>query len=194
MDLFELELSYVFKCSILHNKLLSMDWIIGDQMKNRALNLFISYSHEDEEMFNNLKKHLIMLKRNNVINELSDVMLTVGDAVDEELNKMIERSDLILFLISIDFLNSKYCYDNELQQALERLDNDQVRIIPVVIKKCKWQDSVLGKYLSATKNGVPVSKYRDENDAWCEVIESIEEAYKKFHAVNKTNSKKKRHI
>ena len=150
-------------------------------MERRTLKLFTSYSHQDERHFKNFKKHLITLKRNKIIDDFDDYKLTAGDLVDNELYDMIEKSDLIVFLISIDFINSEYCFNQELKQALDRLDNDEIRIIPIVVEKCKWQNTILGKYLSATKNGEPVSKYDDENDAWCEVIESIEKSFQKYH-------------
>ncbi len=147
---------------------------------NKPLNLFISYSHIDEFFFDELKKHLITLKRNGVINEWHDRKLVSGDELDNEIKKHLGNSDIVVFLISVDFLNSWYCYEVELQQTLERLHNNEVRVVPIVVRPCKWTDSKLGKYVAATKDGKAVAKYDNQDEAWVEVVDSIEDSCKKY--------------
>lgn len=159
-------------------------------MTDKPLNLFISYSHTDEEYFEEFKKHLITLKRRNIIQDYDDLKLMPGDSVDDEIMKMLEKADIIAFLISVDFINSEYCYEIELKHALSRLENEEIKILPIVIRQCNWQDSIFKAYLSATKNGKPVSKYTDHDEAWCEVVDNIKRL---CTAVNelKQQSKKK---
>lgn len=160
-------------------------------MTDKALNLFISYSHIDEQYFEEFKKHLITLKRNNVIQDYDDLKIMTGDVVDNEIMKMLEKADIIAFLISIDFLNSTYCYEIELKYALSKLKNGEIKILPIVIRQCKWQDSIFKEYLSATKNGNPVSKYDDHDDAWCEVVDNIKRLCIKINELKECDKKKK---
>lgn len=159
-------------------------------MTDKALNLFISYSHKDEEYFKEFKNHLITLKRNNIIHDYDDLKLIPGDAVDDEIMKMLEKADIIAFLISIDFLTSEYCYEIELKHALSRLENGEIRILPIIIRQCKWQDSIFKTYLSATKNGNPVSKYTDHDEAWCEVVDNIKRLCTKINDLKEHGKKK----
>lgn len=147
---------------------------------SRPLNMFISYCHKDESYLDELKKHLVTLKRKGIFHEWSDRELVAGDHLDSEIEAQLQNSDLVAFLISIDFLNSWYCFEMELKNALQRLDNGEVRIIPIIVRSCKWNDTVLGNYLAATKDGKPIAKYEDSDDAWVEVVNSIEKAADKY--------------
>jgi GTPase SAR1 family protein len=146
----------------------------------KPLRLFISYSHEDESHLQNFVKHLITLKRNGVIKEWYDKKLVSGDKLDSEIQKNLLDSDIVAFIVSVDFLNSLYCYEVELKQTLNRLPNSDIRVVPIIVRKCDWTQSELGNYLAATKDGKPVTKYDDVDEAWAEVVESIEKACKKL--------------
>ena len=88
-------------------------------MNKRSLKLFFSYAHEDENYRDELVKHLSMLKKLGVIEEWYDRKLIAGDSLDSEIIAKLESSHIILFLVSSDFLSSKYCYEEELKKALE---------------------------------------------------------------------------
>jgi TIR domain len=72
--------------------------------------LFFSYSHKDEALRDRLETHLAMLKRQGVISTWHDRRLIAGDNVDEGISRELERADIILLLVSPDFLASEYCY------------------------------------------------------------------------------------
>lgn len=82
---------------------------------SEALRLFISYSHIDQPLKNELVKHLQPLKRLNLIETWHDGVLKPGDEWEQEISDQLEDADIILLLVSIDFINSKFCYDIEHQ-------------------------------------------------------------------------------
>lgn len=147
----------------------------------KPLRMFISYSHSDESYVNEFKKHLISLKRKQVIEEWHDRELTTGDKFDKEIERKLLDADLVAFMVSVDFLSSWYCYEVELKNTLSRIDNNNIRIIPIIIRNCKWKDTELANFLAATKDGTPINKYTDRDDAWTEVIDSIERAATKYN-------------
>jgi hypothetical protein len=77
---------------------------------NEPLRMFISYSHADKNYLEHFIKHLVSLKRNGIIKEWTDKELIAGDRLDEEIRSNLINSDIVAFLISIDFLNSYYCH------------------------------------------------------------------------------------
>lgn len=147
-------------------------------LHNRLPKLFISYSHEDEGYFNDLRKHLKPIERNGTIESWHDRKLLAGDELDEEIRRHLEEADIVVFLISKDFLASFYCYEIELLEILRRREREHVRIIPVVLKQCLWTVTPLKDFLAATKDGKPISHYSDPDTAWVEVVENIREAAK----------------
>src|SRR5207249_4574257 len=78
---------------------------------SKALTLFISYSHTDETLKNELLKHLEPLKRLKLVETWHDQKLKAGDDIGHEISSNLEKSDIALFLVSVDFINSSYCYD-----------------------------------------------------------------------------------
>ena len=142
--------------------------------------MFISYSHKDEDFLAEFKTHLATLRRNGLVKDWSDTELTTGDLLNSEIKEHLSNADLVAFLVSADFLNSFYCFEVELTATLNRLEHSDIRIIPIIVRPCRWKDSALKDYLAATKDGQEISKYENRDDAWLEVVNSVEGAAKKY--------------
>lgn len=141
--------------------------------KKKALKAFISYSHVDEALKNSLLAHLKPLERLGQIESWSDRSIKPGESIDEEIKKQLESADLILLLVSVDFINSKYCYEVELEKALERHAAKELRIVPVILRSCLWQLSPFGKLLALPKDAKAVKSWPDQDDALTNIASSI---------------------
>ncbi|WP_445628750.1 toll/interleukin-1 receptor domain-containing protein [Nostoc sp. DSM 114167] len=82
--------------------------------------IFFSYSHRDETLRDELEIHLAMLKKQGFIETWHDRRITAGEEFDKAISKNLEEADIILLLVSSDFLASNYCYDIEMQRAMEK--------------------------------------------------------------------------
>ncbi len=145
-----------------------------------ALNAFIAYSHADEIVKNALSKHLKPLTRLKLIEEWHDRKIKPGDEWDKIIIKKLEDSDIILLLVSIDFLNSEYCYDNELERAMERHEAGTARVIPVILRPCSWNHAPFAKLQVLPEGGKAVSKWDDQDEALSHIAESIMQAAKEL--------------
>ena len=87
--------------------------------KAKTLNVFVSYSHADEEIKKQLEKHLHPLERLNLITKWSDRQFKPGQEWDREISGKLKDADIVIILVSVDFLNSQYCYDIEMDEALD---------------------------------------------------------------------------
>ena len=105
---------------------------------------FLSYSNQDEDLRNELEKHLAALRRDGVIDIWQDRRIGPGDEFDREISNQLESADIVLLLVSSDFLHSDYCYDIEMKRALERQTEGSARVIPVILRPCDWQKTLLG--------------------------------------------------
>ena len=144
------------------------------------LKAFISYSHQDKEYMKEFKKHLNSLTRKSTIVAWHDKKLVAGDELDAEIKKHLLESDLVIFLVSVDFLTSFNCYEVELKTSLDRAKNGACRIISVIVRPCGWKDTPLKDYVIATEDAKSISEYGDKDAAWQEVVESIEKCVNKF--------------
>ena len=92
---------------------------------------------------------------------------------DEEIKQHLKEDDIIVLLISADFINSDYCYEKEMKTAFERMEKKEAVVVPVIVRPCYWKTTPLGDIQALPKDGKPISKYQDEDDAYVEIVESI---------------------
>ncbi|MFV0801540.1 toll/interleukin-1 receptor domain-containing protein [Brucella sp. MAB-22] len=141
--------------------------------------VFFSYSHVDEALRDELEKHLAVLKRQGVIDTWHDRRIGAGQEIDQSINDRINTDDIILLLISSDFLASDYCYDREMTRALERHNAGEAVVIPVILRPCDWHTSPFGKLNATPPDGKPITKWPNRDDAFLEVTKAIREVLTK---------------
>ncbi len=139
--------------------------------------LFFSYSHKDEALRDRLETHLVMLKREGLIETWHDRRLVAGDEFDHEISAELDGADVILLLVSPDFLASTYCYDREMQRAMERHEKSEAIVIPVILRPSDWKRSTpFRKLLATPTDGKPVTKFADLDDAFLDITTAIRDA------------------
>ena len=144
--------------------------------KSQPLRLFYVYSHKDEVLRNELETRLKILHRQGVIAQWQDRRITAGEKWTDQIDRNIEQADIILLLMSPDFLASDYCYDKELQRALERHDAGEVRVIPIVVREVNWLLSPFSTLQALPKDARAITTWADPDLAWRSVEEGIERA------------------
>jgi hypothetical protein len=169
-----------------------------------ALRVFISYQRADVEYMNTLKRWLKPLESQGRIRFWTDDQLRAGEQWSQEIGVQLAASRIILVLISIDFLNSNYCWNIELKHALEKYrDERDVFVIPIVVRECNWQDMRLPIQLGQagtfqaweadaglsniqampkTPEGrlVPVRRWADPDEAWKAVADELKKVVAKL--------------
>ena len=138
--------------------------------------VFFSYAHADESLRDRLDRHLTMLKRQGVIDVWHDRRLLPGEPIDAAIASELERADLILLLVSPDFLASDYCYEREMRRALERHAAGEAQVLPVILRPCDWHEAPFGHLLATPTDGKPITKFTDLDDAFLEVTKAIRAA------------------
>ena len=133
------------------------------------LKLFLMYAQEDEGLRKELEKYLIPLKRNQLIEETwYEGKITAGSQRDQEIVQHLDQANIIILLVTEDFLSSDQIYDQQLQYALQRHINDEASIIPIIMKNCMWEESSfadLKTILPSTHSHPPVSSFKDRDQA-----------------------------
>ena len=144
----------------------------SDPVSKKA-RLFISYSHADEAIKDELIKHISPLKRLNLISEWHDRKISAGDQWREEISNKIEESEIIVLIVSIDFINSQYCYDIEMERALERQSLSECVVIPVIARSCMWQSAPFAELQALPTNGKAITSWGDRDEALTIVADGI---------------------
>jgi len=146
--------------------------------KNK-FNLFISYSHEDEQQKNNFIKHITPLKDKGLIDEWHDTKILPGEKFMEEIDANLANAEIICLLVSADYLQSGPC-KAEKNEALKMRRANNTLVVPIILKECGWKDyDQLSQLLALPKDGKPVSSFNDKDKAWNSVYEKLRDLLKK---------------
>lgn len=135
--------------------------------------IFISYSHKDEQYREEFEKHLVMLKRNGLIQTWNDRKILPGQNWGKEISKELEAADIIILLVSSDFLASDYCFDIEVQQAMKQHELGQSTVVPIILRPCDWHDAPFGIIQGLPKDAKPIKEYSDIDGAFLEVVKGL---------------------
>lgn len=141
--------------------------------KKKEIKLFFSYSHKDEELRDELEKHLSMLKRQGVISTWHDRRIDAGSTLDKEIDDNLKDSNIILLLISVDFLASDYCYDIEMKEALKMHENKQAVVVPVILRSCDWTSAPFSKLMALPTDAKSITTWVDKDSAFVNVAKGI---------------------
>jgi len=137
------------------------------------LQVFISYSHRDEAFKDDLVVHLATLKRQGKIWAWQDRDIEAGTEWDASIKQELEAAAIILLLITPHFLASDYCYDSEMQRAIQRHEEGSVRVIPIIVKPCDWAGTPFSKLQFLPRDAKPISIWDDQDEAFLNVVKGI---------------------
>jgi hypothetical protein len=140
------------------------------------IRVFISYAHADESLRQEFDKHLTSLKHQGIIETWHDRRITAGQEWAAAIDENLRTSDLILLLVSADFISSPYCYETEMQEAIRLHAAGKAIVIPVILRPCEWHGLPFGKLQAATRDGRPITKYPTLDDGFLEVMQAIKGA------------------
>jgi replicative DNA helicase len=135
--------------------------------------IFYSYSHKDEDHKTSLETHLSILKRQGLMLDWHDRKIIPGETWEFEIDKFMNDADIIILLISPDFIASDYCYGKELEQAFERYKLGKSYVVPIIIRPVDWMIEPLGKIKALPKDGKPVTTWSNHDEAWLDITKGI---------------------
>jgi hypothetical protein len=141
-----------------------------------VVKLMYSYSHKDEALRGELERHLAILKRSGVIQSWYDRNIEAGTDWSKEIDDQINQADVILLLISADFLASDYCHEIEMKRALERDRAGEARVIPVILRAVDWAGAQFARLHTLPTDGRPVTSWSNTDEAFTDIARGIRRA------------------
>ena len=138
--------------------------------------IFCSYAHADEELRNELFKHVEVLRRSGILTAWHDGQITAGSDWRAEIETHLRTADIILLLVSVDLLNSAFVSSVELPEALRRHTSGEALLIPVVLRPITWEWSGLSALQALPEGLRPVVQWTPRDLAWVSVCEGLVKA------------------
>jgi len=157
-------------------------------MISNPVEIFFSYSHKDEAFREQLETNLSMLKRQGLINPWTDRMITAGEEWKGQIDDNLKLANIVLLLVTANFLASDYCYDIEMTRAMAMHDAGEVCVIPVILTPVEgWEHSPFSKLQVLPRDGKPVTQWSDRDEAFVNVAQGIRKAIERI--LNQNNKK-----
>jgi hypothetical protein len=143
------------------------------------LKVFVSYSHKDEEFKDDLMTMLAGLQRQGLIDAWQDRRIEEGDEWRQAIQDAMSSCDLAVLLVSQHFIASRFIQDEELPRFLQRRRKQGLRVVPIIVRPCKWQSEPALKDLQAlprdNKAVITFAKDTGERDqVWADIATAIE--------------------
>lgn len=135
--------------------------------------IFCSYSHQDEKYRTELETHLALLARQGAVHVWHDRLIQPGADWAREIDDNINLANVVLLLVSADFLASQYCYGIEMNRALARAAASETRVVPILVRKCDLQGAPFGHLQWLPTGAKPVKNWTDRDSAWTDVAKGV---------------------
>jgi hypothetical protein len=164
-------MNYLIISAAFHSKWFEVE--NSQEQISMPVKIFFCYAHEDETLLNQLKTHLKPLQWKGLIDTWYDRDISPGTEWKQEINKRLNEAEIILLLVSPDFMASDYCYSVEMKQALERHERGESRVIPIILRPTLWQGE-LGTLQALPIDAKPIKSWPDPDDAFFNVAEGIQ--------------------
>ena len=153
--------------------------------ENQAIEVFFSYAHEDEELRDELAKHLKLLERQKMIAAWYDREIGAGTEWKHSIEQRLNSAQVILLLISADFLASDFCWGVELRRAMERHEAGEARVIPVILRPVDWRGAQFGQLQALPKNALPITTWSNQDEAFLDVARRIRQVVEELKQLAK---------
>jgi internalin A len=156
---------------------------VPDRPADASIRVFYSYAHADAKQRQKLAKHLSPLERIGLIHTWYDHEILPGAQLNEEVSRNLKEAEIVLYLVSPDFVSSNYCMTVELPEVVRRYqaDRNTVNILLVIVRETngwanlKIEDVRLGDLLALPESGNAIPNWRPNQDAgWANVARGVE--------------------
>jgi len=137
------------------------------------IKVFVSYSRKDKEYKEELLEFLAPMRRNDVIQLWNDKDIVPGEQWEKELLKRLTTADIIIFLVSPSLLNSDYIDRVEIEGAMERHKNEELVIIPILIRPSYFEESKFKTFQGLPGDLKPVADWDSRDSAWLNVTQGL---------------------
>ncbi len=138
-------------------------------VRKDPIGIYYIYASKDTTLQQELSKHLRNLNRSKLIIFCNDKDMSVETEWECEQSTL----QIILLLISPDFMSSNYIDSMEMKQALKRDKEGTTRIIPILLRPVNWEIGQLAPLAPLPSNGKFINTWRNKDQAFVEVEQGI---------------------
>jgi len=151
------------------------------------VSLFYCYAHKDKRLRDELQKHLMILQRRGVIRPWVDRDIVPGEDWNQVIDDQLRQAELVLMLVSADFIASEYIMGVEYKLAMQRQDEGRATVVPVLLRDVDLADEDGPLAALLKRQGLPpemkaVTRWSNRDSAWTAVAAGLRATVKAIQA------------
>ena len=146
------------------------------EAKKPPVEVFISYAHKDKLLRDQLAIQLSNLRRQEVIRDWFDGDIIPGTEWRKQIQQHLESAQIILLLVSADFMASEFCYSIEMTRAIQRHKDGNARVLPILMRPTDYEGAPFAKLLMLPTDAKPVTRWTNQDDAFENIVKGIRRA------------------
>src|SRR5947207_2748810 len=148
--------------------------------ETQHITLFYSYAHKDELLRDELDKHLSQLRRGGHIALWHDRNINAGTDWELQIHAHLNTAQIILLLVSADFMHSDYCYSIEMERSLAKHQEGKSRVIPILLRPVMWEDAPFAFLQVLPQDAKPVTTWPNQDLAFVHIAIQIRKVVKEL--------------
>ena len=113
-----------------------------------------------------------------------DTYIVPNQNWENEILTKLTTADIVVLLLSNDFIRSDYCFKKEMQVARERDKLGECAIVSIVVRACRYDRLELGQLQAILPNGKPIEQHKHRAAAWLEVTKQLDKVIERFTTAN----------
>ena len=147
--------------------------------------LFYSYAHEDETLRDELQGHLKLLERRGLLAPWHDRKIVPGADWSGAIDSYLGSAELVLLLVSKDFIESDYIMGTELALAMQRHAAQAAVVVPIVVRAIDFDPQDEQELPFLRLQGLPtdlrpVTSWPNRDEAWTNVAKGLRATVKQI--------------
>jgi hypothetical protein len=160
---------------------------VAAEEADTGVHLFISYAREDRNYVEELIIALASLRAKGWISSWTDSDIRGGDEWRPAIETNLRKADIIIYMVSPDFLNSKFIRNTEMVWAEEERASRMATILPVIARPSTWKLEDFSRYnvVPRTDEGTkPISRWEDQDEAYLAVVMELITLVKRVRGIS----------
>src|SRR5436305_300279 len=138
--------------------------------RTSPIEVFISYSRKDKLLRDQLADQLANLRKQNIIRDWFDGDIVPGTEWRKQIQQHLESAQIILLLISADFMASEFCYSTEMMRAIQRHEDGNARVLPILLRPTDYEGAPFAELSMLPSYDKPITMWANQDAAFTDII------------------------
>lgn len=158
-------------------------------MGKTSVAVMVLYHDKDEKEKGIIVKHLSVIKRQDGIDLWEKGLVLAGENPEQMIQNELDKAEIVLFLVSIESIDSDKLWKDGVEHSLKRHQQGGLIFIPVIVRDCQWEQTVLNEFKPLPEDGKPISHWPRPDEPCKQVADAVKQHVEKIKDQKRNENK-----